>query len=371
MADSHRILLLTTGGTIAGRVSKLAYGGSVLPNTAGLESLLGPTVAHLNARLAVDISVDTLAVADIDSSNATPALWCDLVTSIGENYDEFDAFVITHGTNTLGYTCAALSFALLNPSKPIVLTGSQVPAGIPGSDAQLNLENALRIATWNRQRSHPPIRGVVAVFGSQILPGTRVKKNSEFAYDAFQSFASNSIGRIGRIVDIDETSLVRHNSYLSTHRYPLAFRRAELLCEPEFDMRIASLTAFPGMSAEVLESVLASDVRALVLRAYGAGDVSDTLFEPFRLLKARKVPVVVTTQAPNGRSTFQANDAGFRLAQEGLAIPAYDMSIEAMTTKLGWLLSKMVRGDLSYSQLCDQMMADLRGEIHARWEVEI
>ena len=134
----------------------------------------------------------------MDSSDITPKHWIDLVNLIEVNYDEYDSFIVTHGTNTLGYTCAALSFAFANLNKPVILTGSQVPSGMPGSDALTNLNNAIRVAVW----PYHPVKGIVAVFGSHIITGTRVKKSTEFDYDAFQSFTSASIGRIGRIINI-------------------------------------------------------------------------------------------------------------------------------------------------------------------------
>ena len=143
-------------------------------------TLIGPTVWYLNHRLALDISIDTYALDDLDRSNILPHHWEDLAALIKDKYDDYESFIITHGTNTLGYTCAALSFALPNPAKPIILTGSQVSAWLPGSDAHANLENAVRVAVWKRLGDGPPIRGVIAVFGSHIITGTPVTQVSQF-----------------------------------------------------------------------------------------------------------------------------------------------------------------------------------------------
>lgn len=160
--------------------------------------IISPTVSYLDDRHGLKITVDTFELADVDSSDIEPQVWSDLAATINERYDDYDSFIITHGTNTLGYTCAALSFALVNPAKPIILTGSQVAAGLPGWDGATNLENALRVATWPRSRN--PLRAVLAVFGSHIVAGTRVQKDTEFAYDAFKSYGTASLGRIGRII---------------------------------------------------------------------------------------------------------------------------------------------------------------------------
>lgn len=377
--DPHRILLITTGGTIAGEVATGGAGTKAaepdqddrMKSTAeDFERLIARAVGYLNEKYSLDIDIETLAIAEVDSSDIEPAIWSELATTIKARYDEFDSFIITHGTNTLGYTCAALSFALVNPTKPIVLTGSQVPAGLPGADALTNLENALRLATWPREND--PIKGVVAVFGSHIITGARVKKDTEFDYDAFKSFSTASIGRIGRIINLSGPNLAKHVSYLSTGMWPEAKDAASLRCESEFDMRIASLTEFPGMSSDIFMTLVErNDVQGIILRAFGAGDPCTRHRKAFEDLKGQKIPLVITTQAPNGNSNFQVNEPGQYLLQHDLAIPAFDMSIEAQTTKLGWLLAKKNQGELTYEQVCEQMVNDLRGEINVLWEVGV
>ena len=178
MPSNHRILIITTGGTIAGEVAtdrrelnRITTGGEFL-------SVLDDTFNHLAVQNDIDIQPDTVELCRLDSSDIQPEHWVALANMIHDRYDDFDSFVVTHGTNTLGYTCAALSFALANPAKPIVLTGSQVPSGVPGSDALTNLQNAIRVAVWQREAG--PLKGVMAVFGSHIITGTRVKKDTEF-----------------------------------------------------------------------------------------------------------------------------------------------------------------------------------------------
>jgi L-asparaginase len=370
MADLHRVLMITTGGTIAGQVAADKQDEQMMRTADEFQSIIGPTVSYLNRRHGLDIHIDSHALCDVDSSDIQPKQWTDLAALIKTNYDQYDSFLITHGTNTLGYTCAALSFSLANPNKPIIVTGSQVSAGLPGSDGLTNLENALRVAVWKRENNS--IKGVMAVFGSHIITGTRVKKDTEFDYDAFKSFATGSIGRIGRIININETNLRKHLEYLKSGLYPEARRAEDLRCENDFDMRIISLTEFPGMSTDYLTSLVQShDIRGVILRAFGAGDPC-TLHRPsFEYLKSKGIPVVVTTQAPNGNSNFQVNEPGKMLRDNKLAIPAYDMSIEAQTTKLAWLLGKKNKGLYTYDRVCEEMVHDLRGEINVMWEVGI
>jgi len=370
MTLKHRLLLITTGGTLMGHVASDKLDEVMLRRADKILGFLGSTVGYLNRRLDIDLDVDSLEVCDKDSSDLGTREWIDLARIIKEKYDEYDAFVVIHGTNTMGYTAAALSFALPNPGKPIVITGSQVSAGLPGSDALTNLENAIRVAVWRRQHDGPPIRGVLAVFGSQIITGTRVKKANEFDYDAFAPYASHSVGRIGRIINIDDSQLMKHTSYQKSNLWQPAATAGALLCENSFDMRVASLTEFPGMCADVFDVMVdRHDVKGFVLRAFGAGDPSSAHLEALRRLRSFGIPIVITTQAPNGMANMQVNASGQSLRDEGLAIPAHDMSIEAITTKLGWLLALKAKRALTYEQLCEQMQADLRGEINVLWEV--
>lgn len=371
MANTHRLLLITTGGTIAGYVAADKQDAQMVRTAASqFSEFVGPAVDYLNRMLVLDIQIDTMALYEIDSSDILPQHWAALAALIKEKYDDYDSFIITHGTNTLGYTSAALSFSLANPNKPIILTGSQVPAGLPGSDGLTNLENAMRVAVWRRETN--PIKGVMAVFGSHIITGSRVKKDTEFDYDAFRSFGVGSIGRIGCIISINETSLLKHLSYLSTAAYPSARLAADLVCENDFDMNIASLTEFPGMSRRVFQTLVEEvNSRGFILRAFGAGDASSHLRPAFEYLKKMEIPIVVTTQAPHGNSNFQVNEPGKYLKDHDLAIPAYDMSIESQTTKLAWLLAKKNKGLINYHQVCNEMVHDLRGEVNVMWEVGI
>jgi len=369
MASPHRIALITTGGTITGHISSDKQDPGMIRTGDELMALLARMIDFLDRLHGIEISIDPFEVCNEDSSNILPKHWAQLAELIKQKYDDYDSFIITHGTNTLGYTCAALSFSLANPNKPIVLTGAQVTAGLPGSDGFINLENALRIAVWRREMN--PIKGVVAVFGSHIIAGTRVKKDTEFDYDGFKSFGSGSIGRIGRIININESNLLRHVRYLHSASYPMATKAKELLCEHDFDMRIASITEFPGMSSDLFKSVVEqNEIKGIILRSFGAGDPCMSHRAAFEYLKSEKIPLVVTTQVPNGNSNFQVNESGRILRENQLAIPAYDMSIESQTTKLGWLLAKMNRGEISDARLGQDMITDMRGEINPIWEVD-
>jgi L-asparaginase len=357
-------LMITTGGTIAGNVAGEAQSAKAVQTE--LEKILKGTLNEIQGLWGVRVGIETEEIDNVDSSDILPHHWTKIAEKVHQRYDEFDGFIVTHGTNTMGYTCAALAFALPNLNKPVVVTGSQVPYGRPASDALMNLDNALRTAAYPYGGG---VRGVVCVFGSYIITGTRAKKSTEFDLDAFRSFSTAEIGRIGRIMQINEDNLRRHHDYLSQSKAPALMAR-DLVLEPQFDVRFLSLTEFPGMDPDIfrrlLESLIdAGDLKGLIFRAFGAGDVSHHLHGCFEYLKERQVPVVVTTQAPNGNSNFKVNDPGQALEENGLAIPAFDMSIEAITTKLAWLLAK----EVNYSQMLGQMHEDLHGEISTSVEL--
>lgn len=362
----HRILLISTGGTIAGEVAASKKDTDYeVKKAEAFSELLHSTVNHIRKDKKLQLDITPYEFAEEDSSDIKPEHWKGLVEVIRNNYDTYDSFVITHGTNTLGYTCAALSFALQNNGKPVVLTGSQVPIEVPGSDAKANLDNAIRIACWKKH----PIHGVVAVFGSHIISGCRVKKSTEFDYDAFVSFGTASLGRIGRIININEENLKKHNSYMATQLVPIAWHAKQLKVDNRFESDIVSLTEFPGMNPDIF-IILAKqlEIKGFVLRAFGAGDAAHSLHTALAFLKEKEIPVVITTQAPNGNANMQVNVPGQEIKEGGLAIPAYDMSIESQTAKLAWLLAKKKANEISYAQLCNLMITDMRGEVKVLFE---
>ena len=361
---TKEILLINTGGTIAGNVAKDKQDSQQIRKAEDFSEIIKPTISYFKEKWDQDVVITSCnPFPPVDSSDILQDHWIILVNTIVENYDKFDSFIITHGTNTLGYTCAAMSFALANLNKPVILTGSQVPSGMPGSDALTNLNNAIRVALWPYAATM--VKGVVAVFGSHIITGTRVKKSTEFDYDAFQSFTSASIGRIGRIININEENLKKHNGYLETNLYNTALTSKDLIVENEFNMSIASLTEFPGMSNDIFKNLVDNNgIKGFVFRAFGAGDISTHLHDSLEYLKTNGIPIIVTTQAPNGNSNFQVNEPGQHLKENDLAIPAYDMSIESQTTKLAWLLAKKENGTMNYEDIKREMINDYHGEIN-------
>jgi len=357
-----KVLIIFTGGTIAGNVAKSDVSENISSDPDEFLAIVNHATETIKKTWGIEIIAEVKEVFNIDSSSMMPANWTTLAETIKDAYDNFDAFIILHGTNTMGYTGAALSFALENINKPVILTGAQVPLGYLGTDANTNIINSLRLAVWG----YHPVKGVLSVFGSKIISGVRIKKGTDFDYDPFQSFISGSLGQIGRFIRLSEPALNKHISYLSKVK-PLAIQSRVLSVKKDFDASgIASLSEFPGMSPDIFKTLVENNkIKAFIFRSFGAGDPSMNLIETFRYLKEKKIPIVVTTQAPNGIASFQVNETGKLLKDEDLAIPAYDMSIEVITTKLAWLLAQK----MDYDQIKAKMLEDLHGEINIENEL--
>ncbi len=357
-----RISIIITGGTITGNVANNKVSQNVKSDPNSFTSILNNSIDIIKKNWNIEIESSIIEIFNLDSSNMQPENWTILIEKIQETYDNFESFIILHGTNTMGYTAAALSFGLENINKPVILTGAQVPLGYLGSDATTNLINSLRLAIWE----YHEIKGIISVFGSKIISGTRVKKGTDFDYDPFKAFQTGSLGQIGRFIKINEEALKKHVSYLSKNK-PLAIQSRVLSVKKEFDTKsIASLTEFPGMSADIFQSLVENNgIKAFIFRAFGAGDPSAHLFPAFKYLKEKEIPIIVTTQAPSGVASFQVNETGQYLKENDLAIPAHDMSIESMTTKLAWLLAQKC----TYEQIKYKMLQDLHGEINIENEL--
>jgi L-asparaginase len=370
-------MVISTGGTIGGNVR-----GASEDSTVDAEFLVGlvkGTVAHLKS-LGSELELGYQDLMDVDSSFVQPSHWSDMANAVLAQYDDYEGFVITHGTNTLGYTAAALAYCIGHSPKPIVLTGAQIPASNPASDGIANLENAIRVAAG----AGAEVKGVSVVFGSHLITAARAKKSTEFDLDAFATFTSGSIGRIGRILDINEANLDAHNKLTAFHRLShQIFQDGSIVSDQAPPIHtgfktggILSVSEFPGMSSRMMslatEAWLRSSeadndflgLQAVIVRSFGAGDVSDTLWPWLEDLKARQIPVVVTTQAPNGRANFRVNEPGKHVHQNGLGLAAEDMSIESITAKLAWLLDQ----GLSYREIGREWTTNYRGEISQKAE---
>ncbi len=322
---------------------------------------------HPDARGVDFLEVDDLeltheVVADVDSADISPAHWRKIYQSVQrlvDSKDPPDGFVVLHGTNTLAYTAAALTFALGGVAKPVVVTGSQIPIKFAVSDALNNLLGSIKlIKRLEHERARGALRssGVFAVFGTRIISGARAKKVSSRDFDGFHTFnIQRDFGSVGQeiIVGGDVLDEIDHSRLMP-------FLRGD---QGEFSDRVVSITCHPGMRSDLYEGLLDGEgcgLEGVVLRAFGEGDPPSSFYSFLASCKDREIPVVATTQIAEGVSTMRTNQPGIKALEEFGLVPAWDMSIEAMTTKLMWLLRFR---NLGYQEVRRLMITNLHGEI--------
>lgn len=302
-----KILFLGTGGTIAselcgGALSPARDAGELLRDLPGVCSRC---------------DVDTLQLFALDSTDITPAHWELLARTIRENYTAYDGFVIAHGTDTMAYTAAALSYLIQNSEKPIILTGAQKPIGFETTDSKQNLRDSFLCAA-------APLHGVFVVFGGQLLLGTRARKTRSKSFSAFSSPNYPPLG----IVQNDRLQL-----YFSPARKKTRFY--EML---NADVGLLKLT--PGTDAELLCYML-QKYRALVIESFGVGGLPER-GGAFRAAVEHAVGenrlVVLTTQVPSEGTDLSVYRVGSTLEALGV-LEAHDMTPEACYAKLCWILA--------------------------------
>jgi len=305
------ILLIGTGGTIA---SKQTADGLA----PGLSS---DDILSYIPQVKDVCNVDTLQVCNIDSTNATPAHWTLLSKTIEENYDKYDGFVIAHGTDTLAYTAAALSYMIQNSSKPIVVTGAQKPINMDVTDAKTNLLDSFIYASDDESQD------VNIVFDGKVIVGTRAKKERAKSFNAFSSI------NYPYPAVIQDQKVIR---YIPSIPY-----KEDVTFYHNMHNSVYVLKLIPGMRSDILTYIFQS-YDAIVIESFGVGGLPDTImkrfyFEMNEWIEHGKI-VVMTTQVANEGSNMTVYEVGKKVKQDFNLIEAYDMTLEATITKLMWLM---------------------------------
>jgi L-asparaginase len=314
-----KFLLLTTGGTIASVASEQGF----VPALSG-EKLLEACPLLMG----FEHDLEIVDVFSKDSSNMHPQDWLALEEAIRRGRDH-DAVVVLHGTDTLAWTSTALSYLLHDTAVPVVLTGSMLPPGEPGSDAPDNIyaafQFALQTALYKR-------RGVSVAFADLLIHGPRVAKIDSRRKKAFASVDYPLLGEMKDKGDHKIAWLTPHSPVFSGQRFWDA---------PTFETNIALVPIFPGMKAASLDAILASGPKAVVLEAYGLGGVpymQESLLEPIGRGIASGVPFILRTQSPFGGTDLSVYEVGRKVLDLGV-LPA-SMTREALMIKLMLLLPK-------------------------------
>ena len=293
-----------------------------------------------------EYDIDSVTLPSIiDSSDMTPNLWVSIAEIIENNYNDYDGFVVLHGTDTMAYTASALSFMFKNLSKPIVLTGSQLPLGMLRSDGRENIICALEVAS-TRLATIPE---VCIFFENHLYRGNRSTKQSAENFDAFESYNYPSLAKAGINITFKE------HLFLPMPTEPLQVRK-------HFDTRVAILKLFPGIGPEVVNAVLnAPGLQGVVIETYGSGNAptGEWFINALDAAIRRGIIVLNVTQCKAGAVKMRQYAASCDMDRIGV-IGAGDITIEAAVTKMMYLLGEYpdnkehVRVRLSQS---------LRGEI--------
>jgi len=307
-----KILFITTGGTIAS-----------LPGEEGLApAQRGEDLLRAVPQLAGLCQIDIRPLFNIDSSNMQPENWVTMAETSFAALKDYDGVVIAHGTDTMAYTAAALSFMLQQLNKPVILTGSQIPMREEGSDAPRNIYDAFCVACDG-------IPGVYIVFGGRVIRGCRATKVHTRDFQAFTS------------INCPDVAAVEAGQILYRQRPAVPTTGAPSL-NTSLCPRVALLKLIPGTRPELLGAVKDLGYRGLVIEGFGLGGVpfqGRNLIPMVQELVAAGLAVAITTQCLWGGSDLTVYEVGQKALKTGV-IPAYDMATEALVAKLMWALGQ-------------------------------
>jgi len=307
-----KVLMIATGGTIASKQDQ-----------DGLKPVLtSQDIIEYIPVIKKKIWIDTEQLFNLDSTNISQKHWLEIANKIKEKYDEYDGFVICHGTDTMAYTSAALSYLIQSSSKPIVLTGSQKPIDLASSDARGNLHDAIIYAADEKAC------GVQIVFSNKVILGTRARKINTKSLQAFDSINYPTLAfiqgeEIIHYIDQDKTKETKFYNKMSD--------------------KVALIKLYPGINGDYLQYYLDKN-DAVIIESFGVGGLPILDEYNFNDVIEKAVNnnkiLVFTTQVQNEGSDMAIYQVGHYLKGIKGILEAYDMTSEAVITKLMWILSQ-------------------------------
>lgn len=321
---TKNLLILTTGGTIA----------SVKTPHGLIPALTSEELLSFLPEIGGDFRLTTKTVCNLDSTDITPDHWLILARAIKEEYENYDGFVICHGTDTLAYTAAALSYLIQHSPRPIVLTGAQKPIGLEITDAKANLRDSILYA------ADPKSCGVQVVFDGKVILGTRAKKTKTLSYAAFSSINFPYLATIhdGRII-----------RYL-----PADKEEGPVVFYDRLNPKVFLLKLTPGISPALLSDIFRL-YDCIIIESFGVGGIPDSLekelFSALNKYAPEEKVLVMTTQVTYEGSNVETYEVGRRLRESFSILEAKDMTLEAVLTKMMWIMAEK---NLTWPDICQK-----------------
>jgi L-asparaginase len=341
MSLKSKILVIYTGGTIGMIMNK---------KTNALEPFpFDDIYTHLPMLNLVDAEIMVKEILPlIDSSDTNPEFWIKLATLIYDNYSEYDGFVVLHGTDTMAYTASALCFLLENLSKPVILTGSQLPLGVIRTDGRENILNSIEIAAAKKD-GKPRVPEVCIYFENSLFRGNRVYKDNAEHFNAFHSANYPKLAKVGVHIKYNDAFIRQGTDYL-------------LKLHIKLDTNIAILKLYPGITQQAMRAVFNTEgLRAVILETFGSGNApSNPEFLTILEEAVKKGIVIVNVTQCKGGGTVEIGRYGNSLLLKNIGvISGHDITTEAAATKLMYFLGE----GFTNEEVKHYMGVSLRGEI--------
>lgn len=341
------ILVIYTGGTIG--MIKDEISGTLKP--FNFENIY----SHIPMLKLFNYHIDFYTFPNlIDSSNVSIEFWVELASCIEKNYEDYDGFVVLHGSDTMSYTASALSFMLKNLNKPVILTGSQLPLGVIRTDGRDNIINAIEVSAAYDEDT-PIIPEVCICFENRIYRGNRTFKNNAENFQAFMSPNYPPLAEVGVKIKYNIDAILKPN-----------FKKLSVL--KTLDNNIAVLKLFPGIRPEIIRSVVDTPgLKALVIETYGSGNAPTSLKFIEELTRAinKKILIVNVTQCKSGSVQMGKYETGKQLEEIGV-LGGFDITTESAVSKLMYLFG--IEKEISEIKILFQK--SIRGEMSVENEMK-